>query len=77
MMGSKTTQKFLIIYQFEKVFILSKKSLVCWLCDILKKHLHREQKNHGSQAVAWVLVSIRHPNIPQIRKFLPAIYPEI
>ena len=42
---SRITKEVLSIYQFEKISILLRRSLVLWLIDILKKYLHGRQKN--------------------------------
>lgn len=42
LMGFKTTEEVFAIYKPEKKSILLGKSLVPWLCDVLKKYLHRE-----------------------------------
>ena len=51
------------------------RGLVPWLCGIFKRHPHRKQKNWDIYAVAWALLSTRHPNFPQICKLLLPIYP--
>ena len=52
MVSSRTIQEVFTICQPEKMLISSRQGLVPWLYGVLKKHPHREQKNHGSQAVA-------------------------
>ena len=44
-MGAGETQEVLAICQPEKVLILSERGLVPWLCGVLEKHPHGEQKN--------------------------------
>ena len=46
------TQEVFAICQSEEVLISSKRGLIPWLCDVLKRHLHKKQKNQSCQALA-------------------------
>ena len=76
-MSFKITQEVLAIYQSEEVSISSKRDLVPWLYDVLKKHLYGGQKNWDSYVMASAPVNMRHLTLPQIYQLLLTIYPEI
>lgn len=50
-MGSKITEKVLIICQPEKILFLLERGLVSQLYGIVEKYPHKKQKNGSSQAV--------------------------
>ena len=51
-MSTRVIQEVLAVCQSEEVLVSSGKGSVPRLCGVLKRHLHRGQKNRGSQAIA-------------------------